>query len=343
MDSAIVTYDLVPKNGTLISAQLQYCPNCNRDTFPTDSPLLRSIKLFGDGRDTRYDSISQHIDSASGTVYLSGRLSFPNVQATTRDKYRLTYQYKEVIRSKTANGLSSPQVRVTDSAYHALIVNNLDYNVEAPCEGQIGLCGASNHGFPNLAKYRTAVGGYHYRIAGGIMLRNFSLMVSTQGTQAFGRPATFTFYEYGGVFGQWMIMGRSRTSPFVTLGGKYSRVKGADSSYQIVHRGLGGEIGIGLQSDFERLSYTYSTNLGGFHKFDLLLAAGSFPFGSKFGTGFTLYSGKYVRQFQLNMVLSMATEGVGLEKIDRRPKLIRILSSVSLIYVPIVWLISGGE
>jgi hypothetical protein len=330
-DSVEVVYHFLPEHGTVTSLVLQYCPACSTKTQPLDTAHLPWIGISEDSViEGRESHVVRSKPNPEGPGF-SGRVRFPGGTSNRNDRFQL---FAEYLPEKASRVPGSD----TATIWKDTVDETLDYNRATAMTAALGLGVYHKSGFGAFDGFRKSGISLNYDFGVGRTFRDFTFLLTTKGTQGTHEtddPAAYTFYEYAGINASWHLRGRTRTSPFLILGGKYSRVKAADATSQVVRKGLGMEAGLGVESRFERFAYSYSSNVGGYHKFDLILATSAHPFGVKFGTEFTLYLGKYVHQGEMKLVMSLPTEirhgYMDLE--DKRPGLLKTISAMGLLYV----------
>ncbi len=100
--------------------------------------------------------------------------------------------------------------------------------------------------------------------------------------------------------------GRNKLWPSVFLDIKYSKIKSEENNLLYKSSGFGHKIGVSFESKFQRLAYSYNTNLGGYHQADLLLSFASRERG-KIGTMYSFCHGEKLRMFRMRLYIEGAT------------------------------------
>ncbi len=124
-------------------------------------------------------------------------------------------------------------------------------------------------------------------------------------------------------------------APFVDV--KYSKFRILDDPVEYHKNGFGVGAGVMLEGRFERLSYSYNTNVGGYHRIDFLAALGAGP-RSKAGTMYSFYYGDDLRLFRIRYYFEVTTRGYHeMEYNDDRSFIQKSLAAG--IFAPVYWLV----
>ena len=147
-------------------------------------------------------------------------------------------------------------------------------------------------------------------------------------------------YNFNGG-GRYFPNGRQGLQPVLSAAAVYEQFDATQDEMESRDKGTGVELGIGLQSNFETLTYRYATPMGGVHTVDLLMASSSGHPGFRWGT---LYSVTHGRDFTTYSIRLYANGPVklttgALPYPDHRPFWRKALSS--LISLPMQGVLLG--
>jgi hypothetical protein len=141
----------------------------------------------------------------------------------------------------------------------------------------------------------------------------------------------FTLYDYAVVGADFFSRLRQSRWLSFTLAAKYSRIKDERGSLKFVKKGVGVEAGMRYDGRFESFAYTYSSNTGGYHRFDASFAADAAQ-GLSYGTRYSFYTGKYFRMYQISFFAEMwVDDNRVIWRIRNRPLCHKVLAMVALI------------
>jgi len=218
----------------------------------------------------------------------------------------------------------------------------VDTIYESPCYGfkpacnsyvlmAIGLGGSINTSVSENLQMASSYGLYSVELGYIRNLSPFQLDLTFRINDAFKKRSPFTFYNYGNLGVRFKMGDNKSFSPSIYLSGKYSRLKWETESVKYVNKGFGGEFGMAFETKFERFSYSYSTNIGGYHRFDLLFAFSSNPTGGKVGTMYSVYYGNDMKMIQVKFggIIGSVDDSI-LEYYNNRPLLFKLLALLSL-------------
>ena len=252
----------------------------------SDSALLADSVLFS--VTAQQNGSTRHSDRAgSKTILLTGALTYVTPHANRIRGYNLI----TVLGRSDSNRNPVRQIRY--------------FPLETDLPGQtlgLGLAGYTRNGFPPPAFSDNQGFAGSFELAAGYMYSRVNLSLSTIVATSLGDPAAFVYNDYLSVNARYYTGERNSLWPHLVGAVKWSRVKSADNDSEFIKKNFGAEIGAGFELPFERLSYSYTTSAGGYHRVDLFLSAHSTP-NSKLGTMYSVYHGEYLRMVQIRLVL----------------------------------------
>ncbi len=146
-----------------------------------------------------------------------------------------------------------------------------------------------------------------------------------------GESETKFGFIAGGLGGRWYPYGRLGTHPVFSL--TIDRISLEAKEEDVLYRELewGARAGVGIESNFETFTYSYSSGLGGVHTADILLLTDSDAYGWKIGTMYSVNVGRDFRTVSIQFYGEGSTKkDWPMVRYNDRPLWHRILASVTV-------------
>lgn len=315
-DTLKVSYDLLVTNGNRCDS-IVFQLRSKTDSGQSTCPLATSAdsQLFTGSKRTMIPDSNGIFGTPKAKTRVKGTLTYPHARDYHADRYWMHLYWADPDSGKAQRTDMFP-----DS--FSFFPNNA-----AGCSMEIGGMYYDDYGSPPYAR-----GGYE-RPGWRTALRIDRSRKLWTGFAAFriDHSQIFTLYDYAVVGGELYSAPRQARWLTVTLAAKYSRMKDEKDGVKFVKKGFGAETGLRYNGRFESFAYTYSSSVGGYHRFDASFAFGAAQ-GLSYGTKYSFSTGKYFRMYQISLFADMLeNDGHSLWRIRNRPIYHVILAGVALI------------